>query len=182
MSDNQDAMRYFNKGISLSKNEDFDGAIEAYKSAVEIDTNFVFAWDNLGICYRKVGNYSKSIEAYNKSLEIDPEGRTPLINLGIAYSLNNQIDEAIKVYELLVDKDPNDPEGYYGLGQLVSHQDISKSLEYFCKAYNLYVEQKSIHRNEVGAIIYEIYIHMKEIDKLDEFNEILKKHKIDFEE
>ena len=117
-----------------------------------------------------------------RQVKIDPEGRTPLINLGIAYSLNNQIDEAIKVYELLVDKDPNDPEGYYGLGQLVSHQDISKSLEYFCKAYNLYVEQKSIHRNEVGAIIYEIYIHMKEIDKLDEFNEILKKHKIDFEE
>lgn len=181
MSENQDAIRYFKKGLNLSQGEDTEGAIEAYKSAVEIDSNFVFAWDNLGICYRKAENYEKAIEAYKKSLEIDPDGKIPLINLGIAYSLNNQIDEAIKVYELLIEKDPNDPEGYYGLGQILYQKDNYKGLENFCKSYNLYVEQKSIHRNEVGAIIYEIYLHLKEINKLDVFKEILEKHHIDFE-
>ena len=49
-----------------------------------------------------------------------------------------------------------------------------------CKAYNIYKENKSPYRSDAEYFINTIFELMKEQNKEDRFNEILKSHNIEF--
>lgn len=180
VSKNPEALEWYSKGIEASKKENYKKAVKYYEKAVELDSNFAFAWDNIGICNRKLGNYDEALYAYNKSLEIDPTGAVPLQNIAVVYTYMEQYDNAIKSYERLINIDENNPETYYGIGRIYYEflHDYEKSLDYMCKAYNIYTSQKSPYRTDAEKIIRYIYSKMKENGMEDRFNEILKNNNI----
>ena len=180
LSDNSKALELYYKGVDESKKENHEKAIDYFEKAVEIDPEFAFAWDNIGISYRKVGDYDKALYAYQRSLEIDSTGLMPLQNIAIVYRFKKEYDKAIAAYNRLAEIDKDNPETYYGIGQVytVFLNDHEKGLENMCKAYNLYVKQKSPYRTDAEKIIQFIYSEMKKKGKEDKFNEILKAHNI----
>ncbi|MGC4038827.1 MAG: tetratricopeptide repeat protein [Chitinophagaceae bacterium] len=179
-SDNQESYQYYLKGLEEAKKENYDLASNYYLHAVQIDSQFAFAWDNLGIAYRKTGKLDSALWAYNQSLQIDPEGLTPLQNIAIVYQYKKEYQHAIEAYEKLATLDKNNPEVYYGIGQIYSFymNENEKGLENMCHAYNLYVEQKSPYRTDAEKIIQTIYAAMKKDGKEDKFYEILKANNI----
>ncbi|WP_027386531.1 tetratricopeptide repeat protein [Chryseobacterium gregarium] len=182
MSKNSEAIDFYNKAIEASKKEDWREAIKNYKSAVEKDQNFIYAWDNMGLCYRRIGEYDNAIAAYNKSLEIDPKGKMPLQNIAYAYIYKKEYQKAINSYLNLDKVHPGDAEVYYGIGQIYYDylKDNEKALDYIAKAYNIYTDQKSPYRTDAQTIIGYIYKKMKDDGKADKFKEILQKNKIVF--
>lgn len=180
VSKNPEAMALYSKAINESDKENYKKAIEYFESALKIDDQFAFAWDNLGLCYRKIGNYDKAIEAYNKSLEIDPIGAMPLQNIAIVYQYKKEYKKAIESYEKLIVIDKNNPEIYYGIGQVYTYSlnDLEKGLDNMCKAYNLYIEQKSPYRTDAEKIINTIYTEMKKAGNEALFLKILKANNI----
>jgi tetratricopeptide (TPR) repeat protein len=179
-STNEQAIEYYNQAIEESKKENFKSAVNLYEKCLKVDSTFVNAWDNLGICYRRLKEYDKSIFAYNKSLSINPKGLMPLQNLGIVYRLKQDFPNAIKAYEKLALVDKNNPEVYFGIGQVyaMNIKDYEKGLDNICKAYNLYIAQKSPYRTDAETMISQIYSDMKKLGKEDKFNEILKQNNI----
>ncbi len=180
VSNNKEAMKYYELGIDESKKNNFKEAIENYKKAVKIDPNFAFAYDNMGICYRKLEQYDQAIDAYEKSLKIDPQGLLPLQNIAVAYSYKKEYKKAIKTYEKLALIEPNNPEVFYGIGQMYSMylKDYEKGLDNMCKAYSLYIAQKSPYRTDAEKIIQMIYNQMKKDGNDKKFNEILEANNI----
>lgn len=180
ISKNPRALEFYSKGILETKKEDFNKAIIFFKKAVKIDPTFAYAWDNLGISYRKLNNYDKAIESYEKSLEIDPYGMMPLQNIAVVYQYKKKYQKAIDTYEKLAYLDENNPEIYYGIGQIYSLnlQNYEKGLNNMCKAYIMYVEQKSPYRTDAEKVISMIYSEMKKQGKEQKFNEILKLNNI----
>ena len=179
-SDNTKAIEYYNKGMDQSKKENFEKAIEYFEKAVKEDSEFAFAWDNLGVSYRKLNNYDRAIECYKKSLEIDPKGLMPLQNIALVYQYKKEYDKAIEAYSKLAELDKNNPEIYYGVGNVYATnlQDYEKGLENMCKAYNLYVYLKSPYRTDAEKMINYIYSEMKKLGKEEKFNQILKDNNI----
>lgn len=179
-SSNEEALALYSKGIDEAKKENCKKAISYYEQALKIDPEFAFAWDNMGICYRRMDNYDKAIEAYKKSLEIDPEGLMPLQNIAIAYQYKKEYSKAIEAYERLAAVDKDNPEVYYGIGNIYSGflQEFEKALPFMCKAYNLYVKQKSPYRADAEKIINMIFVEMKKQGKEARFSEILKENGI----
>jgi len=179
-SDLKAAQEAYNKGLEYSKTDDFAKALPYYEKAVKEDSTFAFAWDNLGICYRKLDNYDGAIYAYNKSLSIDPNGITPLQNIAVAYEYKKEYQKALKAYATLSELDNFNPEVYYGIGRVYSWflNDNEKGLDNMCKAYNLYVKQKSPYRVDAETQISRIYQIMKKENKTNRFNEILKTNDI----
>lgn len=177
---NEQAIEYYNQAIEESKKENFKSAVNLYEKCVKADSTFVNAWDNLGICYRRLKEYDKSIFAYNKSLSINPKGLMPLQNLGVVYRLKQDFPNALKAYENLALVDKNNPEVYFGIGQVYAMdiKDYEKGLDNICKAYNLYIAQKSPYRTDAETMISQIYSDMKRLGKDDKFNEILKQNNI----
>jgi tetratricopeptide (TPR) repeat protein len=179
-SANPDAQNYYSKGLDESKADNHKKAIKYFEKAVKIDPEFAFAWDNMGLAYRKLGDYDKALEFYKKSLEIDPSGTMPLQNSAIVYQYKKEFQLAIDTYEKLAAIDKQNPEIYYGIGQIYATQlkDPEKGLSFMCKAYNLYVEQKSPYRSDAEKLIQFIYSEMKKENKEERFNEILKENNI----
>lgn len=174
---------FYNKAIQASEKEDWNEAIKNYKSAVEKDPKFTYAWDNLGICYRRIGDYDKALDAYRHSLAIDPKGKMPLQNIAITYVYKKEYQKAIDAYSDFDKVHPGDPEVYYGIGQIYYEylKDNEKALDYICKAYTIYTAEKSPYRSDAETIIGYIYKKMKEENKLDKFKETLKNNKLNFE-
>jgi tetratricopeptide (TPR) repeat protein len=174
------ALEYYQKGLEAGKNEDHKAAIEFYKQAVKIDPRFAFAWDNMGISYRRLGDYDKAIEAYEKSLEIDPEGHMPLQNIAVTYQYKKEYQKAVLAYERLAKIDKDNPEVYYGLGNLYANlmQEYEKGLDNIAKAYRIYVANKSPYRTDAEKIMSIIYGEMKKQGKEKEFYKILEDNNI----
>lgn len=180
MSKNPEALKYYYLALDETKKEDFRKAIDYYEKAVKIDPNFAFAYDNMGLCFRRVNEFDNAIEAYEKSLKIDPNGVMPLQNIAIAYQYKKEYSKAIKTYERLAEIDSKNAEVFYGIGQtyFVYMNECEKGLDNLCKAYNLYVAQKSPYRSDAETLIQRIYAEMNKQDKLAKFNEILKKNNL----
>jgi tetratricopeptide (TPR) repeat protein len=179
-SKNADAMDAYNKGVKFFQKESYEEAIPLFEKAVNIDPEFAFAWDNLGVCYRRMGKYEKAEAAYKSSLKVDPEGRTALQNLPVVYQAMKKDDEAIAAYNNFLTYYPNDPEVYYGIGLIYfsNKDDPENALKNMCKAYNIYVEQKSPYRSDAEKVINMIYARMKKDNKEEVFNKILKENNI----
>lgn len=179
-SDNIKATEYYSKGLDESKKGNFEKAVQYFEKAVKEDSEFAFAWDNLGVNYRRLNNFDKAIESYKKSLEIDPNGLMPLQNIAIVYQYKKEYQNAINAYEKLAKIDENNPEVYYGIGNVyaINLKDYEKGLENMCKAYNMYIQQKSPYRADAEKIINIIYSEMKKQGKEEKFNQILKANNI----
>src|SRR5450432_1148778 len=170
-SENPEALDLYSKGINESKKENYESAIKYFEKAIKIDPEFAFAWDNMGISYRKLNNYDKAIECYKKSPEIDPKGLMPLQNIAVVYQYKKEYQHAIDAYLKLAELDKNNPEIYFGIGQIYAGylSDFEKGLDNMCMAYNLYTEQKSPYRTDAEKLIKYIYAEMKKQAKEDVF-------------
>ena len=179
-SQNPDAMSAYNEGVGLLKKDKYAECIPYFQKAVSLDPEFAFAWDNLGICYRRTNQLDKAEEAYKASLKVDPAGKTPLQNLAVVYQMQKRDDEAIATYKEIVKYYPDDPEVYYGIGMVYysNKKDWENALDNMCKAYNIYVAQKSPYRSDAEQVINLIFKEMKKENKEDKFNQILKDNNI----
>ena len=179
-SANPQAGEYYSKGLVEAKNKDYAKAVEYFGKAVKEDPEFAFAWDNLGVNYRRLNNYDKAIEAYTRSLAVDPYGLMPLQNIAVVYQYKKEYKKAIEAYQRLAMIDNNNPEVYYGIGNIYAMylNDYENGLENMCKAYHLYIEQKSPYRTDAEKLIGYINSEMKKQGKEELFNKILKAHNI----
>ncbi|WP_290801317.1 tetratricopeptide repeat protein [Flavobacterium sp.] len=180
MSSNPLALEYYNSGLDAYDEEDYKKAVSFYKKAVTVDPDFAFAYDNMGICYRKLNQYDEAIKAYEKSLKIDPNGLLPLQNIAIAYSYKKKYKKAIKAYERLRDIQEDNPEVFYGIGVIYFQHlnEFEKALDNMCKAYILYIQQKSPYRSDAEKVIQMLYTEFKNKNDLDTFNTILENNNI----
>ncbi len=179
-SKNPEALKQFDAGVDIMNKNNYAEALPYFKKAVEIDSMFVFAWDNVGLCYRKTNDLDKALEAYSKSLSIDPKGHVPLQNIAIVYEYKKDYDKEIDAYQKLLAIYPDDPEVFYGIGNVYAFykKDLEKGLDNFCKAYNLYIKLNSPYRVDAEKNINTIYNQMKKDGKEDAFYKILADNNI----
>ncbi len=180
LTDNPEAARWYEKAYGEFSKGKYKKAVKYYKKAVEADSNFVFAWDNLGLSYRYLNDYDNAIYAYQKSIEIDSTGTMPLQNIAVAYGYKKEYNKAVAAYEKLAELDDQNPEVYYGIGQIYAYalKDNEKALDNMCKAYNLYVALNSPYRTDAEKLINLIRADMLNKGQEDKFNEILKANNI----
>lgn len=183
-SQNIKAIKFYDQGTVAFQKEDFVAAVNYFQKAVKEDPEFAFAWDNLGISYRRLDKFDEAIAAYETSLKIDPSGLMPLQNIAVAYQYKKEYDKAIKAYESLAEIDPDNPEVFYGLGNLYASylKDYSKGLDTMCKAYVIYIAKKSPYRTDAEKVINSIYTEMKNKGEEDQFFQILKENNININE
>lgn len=182
-SNDKEAMNFYHKGQEFADKENWKEAINSFEKAVKKDPKFIYAWDALGINYRRANELDKAISAYKKSLELDPKGKMALQNIPIVYIYKKEFQKAIDSYMELDKVYPGDPEVYYGTGNVYFNalKDDEKGLDYICKAYRIYTNQKSPYRTDAETLMGSIYKSMKDKGKIEKFKEILKKNNMNFE-
>lgn len=183
LSSNSDAMAFYDQAIDESQKGNLENAAKFYEQSVAKDPKFSYAWENLGVVYRKLGNYDKALNAYKKAIAIDPKAKMALQNIPIVYIYTKEYQKAIDSYLELDKVYPGDAEVYYGIGNVYfAHlKQSDKALDYICKAYRIYAQEKSPYRSDAESIIGAIYQEMKKNNQSDKFVQILKNNNINFE-
>lgn len=134
-------------GLSCYFSNDFQNAISAYETAIQLNADSAPCWSNMAVCHYKLGQTEKALAEWDKAIEIDPEFSDPHTNKANALWELKQHKEAehharraLEINEALTD-------AWLNLGNALAAQDRyeeaheawNKALEYepgFANAYN----------------------------------------------
>jgi len=64
---------YYNLGISLIDQGDYDGALEAFETALELGWEIDELYTKMGSAFTYMEEYTNAITAYTKAIELDPQ-------------------------------------------------------------------------------------------------------------
>jgi tetratricopeptide (TPR) repeat protein len=185
-SNNEQAMQAYTMGSRLLRENDLNGAEKYLKEAIGLDPLFVDAMDHLGMVYRRQNRLDEAEEIYLRSISINDKNLVPYQNLAVVYRLKNRLNDAFELYKKMIAIDENNPESYYGIGELFYIvEDYEKSMPFFDKAIELYIDQNSTVVYDAfyykGMIYYrmnnydEALKYLEEVQKVNPNNQTLEK-------
>ncbi len=119
------------------KLNDTQGAIDAYKKAIQLDPIRDDTRISLGNLYFSQNRYQEAQQEYEQAVKLNPSVSNRF-SLGQAYMYNGRYGEAENQFRQVQNLDPNKPNGYYGLGQNYAKQGLySEAVSAFKKAVDL---------------------------------------------
>ncbi len=134
----RDVDALLNLGLAFYKTGEFAYAVNAYRTALEIQPHHVDILNNLGIAYQALGKFSEAISAYQKALRLMPDLPELHANfknarelqagiysfsayqhykLGLHAKASSKFDEAIAAWKQAIAESPNYLEAHLQLGQ-----------------------------------------------------------------
>jgi tetratricopeptide (TPR) repeat protein len=124
---------YHNIGILKSDNNEEQEAIYNFNKAIEINSEYLNAYNNRGVSFMALGKYEEAIKDFDKVLEIDPEYSIGYFNRGLSLSNLEKYEEAIKDFDIAMKLGPENPEYLNGRGTsldlLGKHEEAIKDFD-----------------------------------------------------
>jgi len=102
----KDERAHFAMGGFLFGQQDYDGAIEHYKKAMEINPGFSPVYNIMGYAYRQNGNYPEAEKAFKKYTELIPNDPNPYDSYAELLMKMGRFDESIDYYKKALNVDP----------------------------------------------------------------------------
>ena len=113
---NLSAEDWFEKGYSFHISNQYEEAIIAYTSVLDINPRLADAYNNRGAAWYKKGNHDRAIADYNKALEINPRDAAAYNNRGNACAEKGNHDRAIVDYNKALEINPRFADAYNNRG------------------------------------------------------------------
>lgn len=130
----------FQEGIRYQELKDYNIAIDYYKQALMLKSDFAEAHMNLGTVYFVIGRYNEAVEYYENALKYSQDkGVSILSKIGTSYLMLGDYNKAIETYKQSLILKSDSPEIHFSLG-----------LAYFMKgnneeAFNEYISLKKMN-------------------------------------
>ncbi len=109
------AFRYFQMAKVLQKKGDHDSAVNALHKSINIDPDFLDAYNLLGILLREQGKHNDAVELYSRALRRNPDD-IALMALYGNFLLAADREEGLKLIRKAIETDPDYAEAHYYLG------------------------------------------------------------------
>jgi len=144
----------FNLGVSSHNRGEMAKAIQAYRKVIEIDPNYIEAYNNLGIIYQEMGDLESALKTYQRAIEINPKYEKGLNNIGILLHLRGEDEKALEAFNKVLAINPNHIESHINLGTLHKKRGQSeKGIESYQKALAINPHHGETHYNL--GLLYE---------------------------
>ncbi|WP_436716979.1 tetratricopeptide repeat protein [Roseiconus lacunae] len=114
--DQAKAKRLTHAGIRSLNKQHIDAAAKHFREAIEADSSYGPAHNNLGLMHYDQGNLYQAVIAFEHAQQFLPNDPTVIYNLALALEASGRIDEALELYYLAVEMDQANP---HYLGNLV---------------------------------------------------------------
>lgn len=111
-----DAKEWFMRGNELSRQGQFEGAVQAFQESIKLNSASPAAHYNLGIAYKNLGRLENATQALEETLRLEPPNLDARLSLGNVYNLLERWEEAIGQLNVVVHRRQNDPEAHGNLG------------------------------------------------------------------
>ncbi len=110
-------------------------AIECFRKAVALDSNYADGWHNLGTALRQSGDSPGALHAYRQALVLNPKRGDTYLNLGNLLVDDNQPENAIESFKRAAELDPRLPQARTSLaGELSGRGNVSEAEQVYRQA------------------------------------------------
>ena len=109
------ADEWYQIGCRREDEGDADGAIAAYRRAIEADGGLAEAHVNLGRVLHERGDRDAALQSYGTALELRPADAVAAFNLGVALEDAERFDDAAAAYQRAIAADPGAADAHYNL-------------------------------------------------------------------
>lgn len=99
-------VRAFELVEKTSKTDSLELRIMNYRRALEIDSNYVDAWNNLGVSYFYYGNLDSAVICFRRALDKKPDYPPGHNNVGYLLDTMGEYDQAIAHYQRAIELKP----------------------------------------------------------------------------
>lgn len=130
----------FREGIRYQELKDYYIAIDYYKQALKLKSDFAEAHMNLGTVYFLTGRYNEAVESYKNALKYSQDkGFSVLSKIGTSYLMLGDYNKAIDTYKQALNLKSDSPEIHFSLGLAYFMNENSE------EAFNEYISLKKMN-------------------------------------
>ena len=122
-----------------------DIVVDLISRAVDIDPDYVDAYNSLGNVLRIAGRLDESVASFQKALVLDPDFAEAHYNLGNALRELGKLDEALASYRRALDIDPGLQEVRHYISSIIEETTDIAPEEYVRELFNEYAERFDDH-------------------------------------
>jgi tetratricopeptide (TPR) repeat protein len=98
---------YFNRGTEFYHRGEYVLALKAMDKAIELNPDYVLAWNNKGVALEKPGHYEEVLKAYDKAIELKPDFAVAWHGRGFALQTLGRLEEALIAYDKAIELKPD---------------------------------------------------------------------------
>ncbi len=165
-------MAHYNLGIVLSEQGKTDQAIDQYRQAITLRSDYPEAQYNLGRLLVQQGRLDEAIEHYEKAVEINPADSEAQNNLGATLFGIGRVDDAIAHYRKALELEPNYAEASCNLANaLIAKGDFDGAIARYSACLAVTPDQPEAQYNLASALlrkgrIDEAIVHYQKVLQL----------------
>ena len=147
-------MAYYNLGIVLSEQGETDQAIDHYRQAITLRSDYAEAHYNLGRLLVEQGRLDEAIDHYERAVEINPADPEAQNNLGITLFGIGRVDDAIAHYRKALEIQPDYVEASCNLANaLIATGDFDGAIVRYSACLSVIPDQPEAEYNLASALL-----------------------------
>ena len=139
---------WVDKGLKLIGQQEYDAAIKAFSTAIEIIPGDYQAYNYRGIVWALKGDFDKAIADYNKALEIRPRYADVYNNRGFAHTKMGALQQALNDYSRALEINPFFVDAYINKAWILA---TTTNTRYRNGAKAVTLAQKAVELKPSGA-------------------------------
>ncbi|MCD6539976.1 MAG: tetratricopeptide repeat protein, partial [Candidatus Omnitrophica bacterium] len=132
------AGRYIDLGLVYDNLGRRSEAIQNYRRAISLDSEYALAYYNLGVNYVELKKYSEAVKNFKYTIELNPKYAPAYYNLGVVYHKLERYPDAIESFKQAIEYSPEYAKAHYNLGMIYSKLGRHfQSIESFTQAIKI---------------------------------------------
>lgn len=131
----QSALKHLQDGLEKHYYNDFEGAIQEYSQAIQLDSMYRDAYFHRGVCLSDIDKYNESINDLSKAIALDSNFTKAYYVRGIVHFNNGEMELSINDLNKTIELDSLYPHAFITRGKIyLMMEAIEKACEDFIQA------------------------------------------------
>tara|TARA_B100001057_G_scaffold352675_1_gene354393 strand:- start:2707 stop:4203 length:1497 start_codon:yes stop_codon:yes gene_type:complete len=154
----------------------FEGAVDSWKEALNINPNYIEAFNGIGNAYLKLKNINLAIENFEKAIRINPNFFEAYCNLGSSFLKLKKYQSAIINFEKAIKIKPNYSKAIYGKAySLMQNKNFDEAIIFFNKFIKLNSPSAEAY-NAVASCLMSLDKFEESLDYLSKASNLDSRH------
>ncbi|CDG65532.1 MAG: lipoprotein NlpI [Methanobacterium sp.] len=141
----KEAEMFYQQAMSFLEQGKVEKSIEFFNRAIEIDKDYVSAWNDKGVALMELGEFSEAVKCFEEVIQLEPGDNMAWYNRGYVLLILGEYQEAVNTFDLFLGRYSNKKDDFYKYALFLRAQGLYQ-LEKYDEALELVKEALKIDK------------------------------------